>query len=269
MAYSNEIKEFGCFQPGESLFAYDGNRDVYVETSQRVGQGIPGDKTGTLTQEGEQNSAESGGPARRVGQAAGAYEGEQLHVKPGSLEWLSSKELREIRHNFQFNAISKSPVDEWRQAQVARQQAGLLDELAADAVAPASEQGTGLVERLRQQLVRRIEFLERLTSDQARQIAALRQQIASAMGSAFDTARVPTAYDDHIAMCKAAMAKAMDVPNPMAVTTVPLNGKTATMLIVDDVQDCEHDALKPNTTVSVITRKKSRCTVCAQVWELP
>lgn len=56
------------------------------------------------------------------------------------------------------------------------------------------------------------------------------------------------ATTDHIALCKQAMAKAMDRQQGAH-------------------EGCEHDMLKSNTTVSAITRKKARCNVCAQVWE--
>jgi hypothetical protein len=242
VANSNEIKEFRCFQPGESLFAYDVNRDVYVETSQRVGQGIPGDKTGTLTQEGEQNSAESGGPAGRVGQAAGVRdvrvnfrdasgkytigprEGDKIHVKPEWQSWLTPTQVQKLQ---------------WRRAQVAQQQSQLLTELADDAVAPPRETTVLVIEGLR----REVAGLQSCITDMYARIRALESHLRE--GGTFS------------------------VQNPVAVTTAPLNGKTATMTVVDGARACEHDCHKANTTVSAITRKKSRCTVCAQVWELP
>jgi hypothetical protein len=60
--------------------------------------------------------------------------------------------------------------------------------------------------------------------------------------------------------------------------SVPLTrGKIATMLVVDEAikfgdssaptSACNHEFFGKDSTIVVITRKKTRCTVCAQVWE--
>jgi hypothetical protein len=173
-----------------------------------------------------------------------------------------------------------------RREMVAKQQAALLDEVAADAVAPASErfkplstdvsQDTVTLSGLQWERVKvqaeRFEALERQVrwlmsqgSTHARQIAALTARVKDlehVIAEAFPARpvgyRVSNGLDtclsggpsvvapDHVTLVKAAMAETMPKANP----------------------GCEHDMLKPSTTVSAITRKKARCNACAQVWEV-
>jgi hypothetical protein len=175
--------------------------------------------------------------------------------------------------------------------QVAKQQSALLDELAVDAVAPLTEREKAEV-RVKSaavdadtfdSLARSVRWLMERGSNHAKQMARLQamnsnleklvlqlqQRVFTLEQVNHGKLPVPYPAPDHgvsidVSDWTMTLGPVTSVQDPV------LQGKSVTMTVVDEVMPgCEHGINAKNTTVSAITRKKARCTVCAKVWELP
>ena len=158
-----------------------------------------------------------------------------------------------------------------RRETVAKQQAGLLDELDKDAlwvgragavdpsklIAPESLQLAGVLKRL--------EALELQVKRQANRIDELQRKVSSMSLQQTETVRLVDRHFNCTLSFEPNLPPEYQDVNPQTERTKLYSSR------IDDGEraGCVHEIHKPNTTVSAITRKKSRCTVCARVWELP
>lgn len=228
----------------EKNSVYDCYTDRYVHTESAIGRGagerLPGLTTGAnAAQAGQVAAPESGCAAGPTSLA------EKLHVKPQSpfvggsladLAYSCSNEWRDGLPAKQFDR-DQAVRDEIHRRyadlreQVARQQSNLLNQLGEEAMAPAYETATPTGYGLGS----RIESLETQVRLLNKQLAALGQQLTDIQRRAY-------------------------LPQPK----VRDEGQRAQL---HEHTGCNHEFYGKDSTVVAITRRKSRCTVCAQVWE--